>query len=51
MGARLLRDTLNREGFRVGHRPVATLMVCMGIEALYRRPRTRQKHPAHKVYP
>lgn len=51
MGTRLLRDTLNREGFRVGHRHVATLMARMGIEALYRRPKTSQKHPAHKVYP
>jgi len=51
MGARLLRDTLNREGFRVGRRHVVTLMARMGIEALYRRPRTSQKHPAHKVYP
>jgi putative transposase len=51
MGARLLRDTLNREGLRVGRRHVATLMARMGIEALYRRPRTTQKHPAHKVYP
>lgn len=47
MGARLLRDTLNREGFRVGRRHVATLMARMGIEALYRRPRTSQTHPAH----
>lgn len=51
MGARLLRDTLNREGFRVGRRHVTTVMERMGIEALYRRPRTSQKHPAHKVYP
>ncbi|MGZ8245663.1 IS3 family transposase [Methylomagnum sp.] len=51
MGARLLRDTLNREGFRVGRRHVATPMARMGIEALYRRPKTTQKHPAHKVYP
>lgn len=51
MGARLLRDTLNREGFRAGRRHVATLMARMGIQALYRRPRTSQKHPGHKVYP
>jgi len=50
MGARLRRDTLDREGFRVGRRHMATLMAHMGIEALYRRPRTRQKHPAYKVY-
>lgn len=51
MGARLLRDTLNREGFRARRRHVATLMARMGIQALYRRPRTSQKHPGHKVYP
>jgi putative transposase len=51
MGARLLRDTLNREGFPVGRRPVSTLMAKMGIEPLYRRPNTRRRHPAHPVYP
>lgn len=35
MGARLLRDTLNREGFRVGRRHVATLMARMGIEEAF----------------
>ncbi|WP_221065691.1 IS3 family transposase [Methylomagnum ishizawai] len=51
MGARLLRDMLRREGFRAGRRHISTLMRKMGIEALYRRPKTSQKHPAHKVYP
>lgn len=51
MGARLLRDTLNREGFRVGRRHVSTLMERMGIQPLYRRPNTSRKHPAHRVYP
>ena len=36
MGSRMLRDMLNREGFDVGRRHVATLMQRMGIEALGR---------------
>src|ERR1700730_7750475 len=50
-GSRMLRDMLNREGFEVGRRHVATLMQRMGIEALYRKPNTSKKHPTHKVYP
>jgi putative transposase len=51
MGARQLRDMLRREGASVGRRHVATLMKRMGVEALYRRPNTSRKHPAHPVYP
>jgi putative transposase len=51
MGARMLRDSLRREGFTVGRKHVATLMARMGVEALYRRPRTTRKHPGHQVYP
>jgi len=50
-GSRMLRDMLNREGFEVGRRHVATLMRRMGIEALYRKPNTSKKHPSHHVYP
>ncbi len=50
-GSRMLRDMLNREGFGVGRRRVATLMRRMGIQALYRQPSTSKKHPTHKVYP
>ena len=50
-GSRMLRDMLNREGFGVGRRHVATLMQRMGIEALYRKPNTSKKHPTHKIYP
>jgi putative transposase len=50
-GARMLRDMLNREGFDVGRRHVATLMRRMGIEALYRKPNTSKKHSGHKVHP
>ena len=51
MGARMLRDQLNRRGFMVGRKHVATLMRTMGIEALYRRANTSKRHPGHKVYP
>lgn len=35
MGARMLRDQLDRTGIKVGRRRVGTLMKRMGIEALY----------------
>jgi putative transposase len=50
-GSRMLGLLLNQEGFRVGRKHVATLMKKMGIEALYRRPRTSKPEPGHKVYP
>jgi putative transposase len=51
MGARMLRDQLNRDGFEVGRKHVKTLMRRMGIEALYRKPCTIQKQPGHQVFP
>jgi putative transposase len=50
-GARMLCLLLNQEGFAVGRKHTATLMKKMGIEALYRRPRTSKPEPGHKVYP
>ena len=50
-GARMLRDLLRSGGSVSGRRHVATLMRRMGIEAVYRKPRTSQRHPAHTVYP
>ena len=50
-GSRMLRDLLNQDGIEVGRKHVATLMKRMGIEALYRKPRTTKKHPEHRVYP
>ena len=47
----MLRDLLRQEGRAMGRRQVATLMRRMGIEALYRKPRTSQRHPAHTIYP
>ncbi|MEK6763172.1 MAG: IS3 family transposase [Nitrospirota bacterium] len=51
MGARMLRDQLNREGFTVGWKHVGTLMARTGMEALYRKPGTSTKHPGHEIYP
>lgn len=50
-GSRLLRDLLNREGFKVGRKHIATLMKRMGIEALYRKPNTSKPAAGHKIYP
>ena len=50
-GSRMLRGLLAGEGIKVGRRHVATLMKRMGIEALYRRPRTTKPEPGHKIYP
>ena len=38
-------------GCKIGRRHVKTLMRRMGIEALYRRPRTTKPEPGHKIYP
>ena len=50
-GARMLRDLLNGEGFKVGRDRVAGMMKRMGIEAIYRRPNTSKPAPGHKIYP
>ena len=50
-GARMLRGLLAAEGYKTGRRHVKTLMKRMGIEALYRRPRTTKPEPGHKIYP
>jgi putative transposase len=50
-GSRMLRRLLAAEGSKVGRRHVKTLMLRMGIEALYRRPRTTKPEPGHTIYP
>ena len=50
-GARMLHDLLRRDGHKIGRKRVRTMMARMGIEALYRKPHTSQRHPAHRVYP
>jgi putative transposase len=50
-GSRMLRGLLAAEGCKIGRRHVKTLMRRMGMEALYRRPRTTKPEPGHKIYP
>ena len=50
-GARMLKGLLSADGCQIGRRHVKTLMRRMGIEALYRRPRTTKPEPGHKIYP
>ena len=50
-GSRMLKGLLAAEGYKIGRRHVKTLMQRMGIEALYRRPRTTKPEPGHKIYP
>ena len=50
-GARRLAKQLVRDGFEVGRVHVATLMRRMGIEALYRRPRTSIPDRESLIYP
>ena len=50
-GSRMLRAMLAAEGSLLGRRHVKTLMRRMGIEAIYRRPRTTKPEPGHKIFP
>lgn len=50
-GARKLAAALRREGHRVGRRHIGTLMRRMGIEAMYRRPRTSIPARGAAIYP
>lgn len=51
MGSRSLRDQLVRAGFPVSRGRVRRLMRVMGINAVYRRPRTSIPAPGHTIYP
>ena len=50
-GSRQMARHLRREGVLVGRRRVRRLMRLMGLEALYRRPRTSGSQPGHRIYP
>jgi putative transposase len=50
-GSRMMRSLLVNEGIAFGRVPVRTLMRRMGIEALYRRPRTTKPAPGHWIFP
>lgn len=50
-GSRQIVAYLRREGIVAGRHRVRRLMAKMGLEAIYKRPRTSQPHPQHPVYP
>jgi len=50
-GSRRIRNEFRDRGYDVGRGHVSKLMQIMGIEAIYRKPRTSVPHPGHKVYP
>ena len=49
-GARQMVRHLRREGVRIGRRRAGRLMRLMGLQAIYRAPRTSDPHPEHRVY-
>jgi putative transposase len=51
LGARKLATLLKDEGYALGRRHVGTLMRRMGIETLYRKPRTSLPDKAHRIFP
>jgi putative transposase len=51
LGARRLAHLLQREGVAVGRRHVGTLMVLMGIEAIYRKRRSSLPAEGPRIYP
>ncbi len=50
-GSRQMARHLAREGVSVGRHRVRRLMRLLGLEAIYRKPRTSVAHPDHRVYP
>ena len=50
-GSRRMTVCLGRQGHQVSRKRVQRLMRTMGLQAIYRRPRTSQPAPGHKVYP
>ena len=50
-GSRRMKVWLGRQGHWVNRKRVQRLMRTMGLQAIYRRPRTSQPGPGHKVYP
>lgn len=50
-GSRQIAAYLRRDGTVVGRHRVRRLMAKMGLETIYKRPRTSRPHPQHPVYP
>ncbi len=50
-GSRRMKVWLGRQGHPVNRKRVRRLMRTIGLQAIYRRPRTSKPGPGHKVYP
>ena len=50
-GARKVAAWLKSQGYTVNRKRARRLMQMMGLRAIYRRPRTSQPAPGHKIYP
>jgi len=50
-GSRRMKVWLGSQGHTVNRKRVQRLMRTMGLQAIYRRPRTSKPEPGHKVYP
>jgi len=50
-GARKIAAWLKSQGHQVNRKRVRRLMQLMGLKAIYRRPRTSNPAPGHKIYP
>ena len=50
-GSRRMKVWLGRQGHQMSRKRVQRLMRTMGLTAIYRRPRTSQPAPGHKIYP
>lgn len=50
-GSRRMTAWWQAQGYRVSRKRVGRLLRLMGLEAVYRKPRTSQPCPGHEVYP
>jgi putative transposase len=50
-GSRRMARQLRRDGVTTGRHRVRRLMRLMGLEAIYRAPKTSAPHPEHRIYP
>src|SRR5258708_9711615 len=50
-GSRQMARHLRRNGWGIGRHRVRPLITQMGLGPIYQRPKTRQPHPQHQVYP
>ena len=51
LGVRRVTDELSEKGHEINHKRIHRLMQIMGIEAIYPKPNTSKRNPAHKIYP